>query len=422
LEISFNTLSEVQQEVEIQLTGEELQPHFEEAYEKFRPKVELKGFRKGKVPLAMIKKIYGETIEHDALDSLAGEFYRKVMRERNIQPIGQPSLVDMDFKRGGHLRFKIQYEVRPAIELKKYKRIAIEKPIHDVTEEEIKTEIDHLRRMNSTTTEVNAVTDVHHIVTGDVQELDETGSPLIGKKTRDAKFLLSDETLAKELRDALRSAEVGREYRITFTAQQDDHEHTFHIIVNVTKIEKVNLPEFNDDFVRKLTKGKAKTADEFTGNLRVDLKRFWDEQSEKRVAEEIVSEIVRQHEFTVPESLINGLLDSYVDDIRNKSRDKRLPGDFDEEKFRSDNRTLAIFQGKWMLLKGRIAEEENITITGEEIVAAAESEAARIGISKERLVEYYKNSSVAAERLLSDKLMAFLKRNAVITERPARPD
>jgi trigger factor len=79
LEVNINNLSEVLQEAEILVTNEELQPLFEQAYSKERKRIEVKGFRKGKAPLAMVKKLYGESIEQDTLNDAASDFYRKAM-------------------------------------------------------------------------------------------------------------------------------------------------------------------------------------------------------------------------------------------------------------------------------------------------------------------------------------------------------
>jgi trigger factor len=425
LEVLISTLSEVKQEAEIALTNDELQPLFEAAYQKYQPKVELRGFRKGKVPIAMVKKLYGEAIEHDSLDDVATASYRKAMEEKDIHPLGQPSMVDMDFKRGQHFRFKVQYEIKPAIELKKYKHLVVEKPVHTVTEAEIDAEIEHLRRANSTTEEVSSVNGPDHIVIGDVQELDETGSPLIGKKTADTKFYLSDEKLAQEIRDALSRAETGKTYRVTFPSAHEDHAHPVHIAVTVKKAEKVNLPVFDDAFVKKISEGKVTTKDEFLSNLRADIGKYWEEQSERKLADGLVAEVVKAHAFAVPETLVNNFLDAFVNDLKSRSRDRKLPKDFDEKKFREDGRAYAISQAKWMLLKERIAEIEHITVSDGEIEQLAAAEATRIGIDKARLLEYYKSSAAATERLLSEKIIAFLKQNAKITEktvdeRPAR--
>src|SRR5574339_396959 len=100
MEITISPLSDVLHEAEIIVTDAELQPHFEAAYGKEQKRLEIKGFRKGKAPLAIIKQLYGQAIEHQALDAVANDFYRKAMDEKGIRPLGEPSMVDMDYHRG----------------------------------------------------------------------------------------------------------------------------------------------------------------------------------------------------------------------------------------------------------------------------------------------------------------------------------
>ncbi|MFN0156469.1 MAG: trigger factor [Bacteroidota bacterium] len=416
MDVTINTLSGVQQEAEIAVTGTELQPVFERAYEKYRQKVELKGFRKGKAPMEMIKRMYGEAIEHESLDDVVDEFYKKAMQEKNIRPVGQPKMVDMDFKRGELFKFKIAYEVRPEIELKKYKGVSVEKPVHKITEEEINAEIEHLRRTNSTTEEVKAVTDEEHIVTADVQELDDAGTPLVGKKSGNTRFLLSDTSLAPEIKAALSNAEVDGTYRVSLETSHGDHSHTMHAALTVSKIEKVILPPFDDELVKKITKDKITSAEEFLKNVREDIAKYWQDQAERKLRDAIAEEIVRTHEFDVPESMVNSFLDAFVEDVKNRSRERTLPKGFDEKKFREESRSYAIWQSRWMLLKETIAEKEGLTVEEADIDQLADAEAGRVGIDKERLLEYYKSSGAVAERLLSDKVMALLKSHAKIKE------
>ena len=417
MEVSINAISEVLQEADIRVTNEELQPHFEQAYKEQRAKVELKGFRKGKAPMAMIKSLYGEAIEQGTLDSVASEFYRQAMIEQNVHPIGQPTMIDMDFKRGEAFRFKIKYEVRPSITLNKYKGIAVEKPIHKVTEDDIEAEVQHLRRINSSTSNVDSVTDDNHIVTADVQELDHTGTPLVGRRTPNAKFDLSDTSLLQEIKDCLRNGRIGENYRAKFKTMQGNHAHSTHISIKVNKIEKVTLPPFDEALVKKVTDNKVLTTEDFLKTIRSNLEQYWAEQSDRKLSEAITAEVIRNHNFTVPQTLVNGILDTLIDDLKNKSKDRKLPRELDEQQLRNDSRALAIYQAKWILLKERIAEAESITVTDEEIEKLAESEGARTGIEKGRLLEYLKNSNAATERLLSEKIMSFLKSNATMTEK-----
>ncbi len=417
VQVNINTLSEVLHEAEILVTSEELQPLFEQAYHKERTRLEIHGFRKGKAPLAMIKRLYGETIEHDALNDVATDFYRKAMDERNIRPIGQPSMVDLDYKRGADFRFRIQYEVRPEIMLQQYKGISVEKPVHPVAESEIDERILRLRRSNSPLAEVPSVTDEEHVVTGDVQELDPAGMPLIGRKTKGMRFYLADETLAGEIKQSLASARNGETYRVRFEPGENEDRKPLNIDITVTKIEKRELPALDASFISMITNGKTTTLDVFRTNLRADLEKYSAEWSERKLADAITTEIVRIHDFPVPDSLVRTLLDSYVEDVRNGSKDRALSKDFDEEKFRQDSHALAVWQAKWILLKERIAEAEKIVVTDEELERLADTDAPRLGVDRDRLSQYYRQSASARDRLLSEKTMKFLASHAIITEK-----
>src|SRR5262249_49722682 len=148
----------------------------------------IKGFRRGKAPLDMVKKLHGEAIEHGALDALANDFYRTAVEERNIHPLGSPVLTDLDYKRGEQLRFRVKYEVKPVITLGVYKGIPVERTVHPVPEAEVNEEILRIRRANSTFAESATATDDEHVVTADIQQLDETGAPLIGKRSADVRL------------------------------------------------------------------------------------------------------------------------------------------------------------------------------------------------------------------------------------------
>jgi len=417
LQVTINTISDTQQEAHISLTSSELEPHFEQAYQKFRPKAELKGFRKGKVPMEMLKRLYGKSIEEDALDDIANESYRKAMDEKHIEPIGKPSLRDMDFQRGKSLTFTIQYEVKPTVQLKSYKGLKVEKPVHQVTDEELEAEVEQIRRANSTKTVVQSVTDPEHIVTATVQELDEQGTPLIGRKTSETTFLLSDTTLVQEIRDALKNAQVGATYRASFSSQHEGHTHPVNIAIAVTKIEKVDLPPLDEALVRKVSGDKVTSVEQFRKNLRADIEHYWADQAERKVNNDLIDEIVRIHEIAVPETMVNAFVESFLDDVRSRSRDRRLPADFDEQKFREESRANAVWQAKWMLIREQIAAAENLTVSDDELAALAEKDAAQTGIEKDRLLQYYRKTSSVSEKLLTDKVVSILKSNAKIAEK-----
>jgi trigger factor len=417
LETNIINTAEWERELEVVADAADLAPHFQKAYEQYRKKIEVRGFRKGKAPLEMVKRIYGESIEHESLDTVANELYHKVAEEKNLKVIGEPALVDINYKRGEALRFKIRYEVRPEIQLKEYKGLKVEKPVHIVNEKEVESEIERLREINRTTTEVEAAVDEGHILTADLQEVDSAGFPIVGKKNENIRMYLRDETLYPQLREALRSAERGKEYRAKIETTRGKEKHETDLVAKVKKVEKVTLPEFDDEFVKKISKGKIASSAQFRENVKKDLEEFWKQESERKLQDAIVGEIIRRHDFTVPEGLIKYFLDTFVEELRQQQPNKKLPEDFNEEEFRKENRAYAIYQAKWLLLKEKIIETESIAVTDADLEELAEKESRKIGIDKGRLLNYYKTSKAANSRLLSDKLTNFLKDHAVVKEK-----
>ncbi len=417
MDVSITDLSAVDKEVSILATVQDLAPHFDQAYQKHRATIELKGFRKGKAPLELIKKLYGESIEYDSLNDIANEFYRLAMTERDIHPIGDPVLTDMNYKRGEELSFKVKYQVKPQFELQPYTGIQAERVRHIVTDKEIEDECKRIRRANATMTEAETADSDEYIVTSDIQETDAGGSPIIGKKSADVRVYLGDETVYAEIRQALRGATKTSTPRVTVEREKEGTRETAHLQLIVKKIERVNLPDLNDEFVKTLTKGKVATVDAFMTDLRKDIERFWEDKSERTLSDALISDIVRRHDFPLPESMVTGILDSMVEDIRQRSPGKKLPAGFDEQQFREQNKPYASFQARWFLIRERIIEAEHIEASDAELEQRAEQDAPTMGIDSKRLLEFYKTSDGVRDRIVSDKLLRFLKEHATLTER-----
>jgi trigger factor len=419
MEITINDISSVEKEIQIVAGVNDLTQHIEEAYKRYQSKIEIKGFRKGKAPLHMVKSMYGESIEYSELDKIASDIYRQVIIDRDIHPVGEPALVDVDYKRGEKLSFKVKYEIKPVIELKDYKGIPIEKINHIVSQKEIDDEILRIQKANHTTSEVQSATDSEHILVTDIQPLDESGTPIIGKKTEDTKIYLASESLYPEIRDGLANCAVGDIRKIKIEREHEDHKHTEQMEITVKKIDKVVLPELTDEFVKKTTKEKALTVDDFKSQIKKDIGNYWNENSDRKIVDDLINELVKRHTFDVPGSLVKGILDSFVDELKQQYPNKTLPQSFDEAKYREENRSYAEFQARWFLIRERIIENEKLTADENDMKQLAEKEAVKVGIDKDRLFEFYKSSGSIQERILTDKLMALLKGSAVLTEKSA---
>ena len=420
MEVTVQSLSDVLRTAEITATPEDLAPYFNKAYLEYRKKIEIRGFRKGKAPIDIVKKLYGDLIENDSLNEIATDFYRRAVKEKELKPIGEPTLVDMDYKQGESFRCKIQFDVRPQIVVKEYKGIEVEKFIHTITDDEVEKELIRLQRSNSTMEEVEVVTSPEHIVTATLQDLDETGAPLIGKKSENIRFYLADEQLEQPFKDALKEAKKKGEYSVQFEHKHEEHTHTVNTQLIVNKIEKVTLPALDDTFVSKITKNKFTSLETLRANIKEEIIAYWKEKSDRQVINSLTAEIIRRHEFQVPESLIRSVLDGLLEEIKNEYPDKRLPADFNDEKFKEENRPYAIYQAKWALLREELVKAENVTASDEDLEILAEEESAKIKIPKDRLISYYKSSDQIKDRLIGDKLLKLLVSSSKIKEVPEK--
>ena len=128
MEYKIIDLTESEKEVEVTLAYDEIKKEIESEVLKQTKKIQMPGFRKGKVPLPMIKKIYGDALEYEASEKVANSRFWRVSQEKELNPIGQPQLTDIKFNPGEELFFKVKYEILPEPDVKDYKKNKIELP------------------------------------------------------------------------------------------------------------------------------------------------------------------------------------------------------------------------------------------------------------------------------------------------------
>lgn len=411
MEVTIKSNTDCEQEMQITMSQEELAPHFEKAYREAAPALEIKGFRKGKVPMHMIKKMFGASIEYQAVEDISNDMFRKEIEARDINPIGTPTIVKLDFKPGTPLTYAIKYEIRPQFELKDYSGLTIEKYIHSSNDTELSNEIERLQQINSTLEEAQKVEDEHYVATVDMHDMEAQGHSQEGMR-----IYLKEKSTEQEIKDALKGASVGDVKEVKFTHQHGDHSHDVHLKLTIKKVEKVILPAVDDTLAQKVSNGKFQTIEELKQNIKKDLEEFWKERSDRRFENDLLSEIVKQYEFTVPESLIQNVTDTFIEDAKNQQPNKQLPKNFNEKQYREQSRETAIWQSKWLLIKEQFIAKEKIEIADAEIEKIAEEESAKLNIDKERLVNFYKSSENALERLKYNRLIDILKQNVKIME------
>jgi trigger factor len=415
MEIKTNKIDNVKHEVEFELNYSDLQPYFEKQYKKYQKTASIDGFRKGKAPLFLIKQRYGTLIEKSSLEDIANDVYKEYLENEKINPVGNAELIDIDYEDKQSFKFKVKYEILPKFELAEYKGLEVNKTIYEVDDKIIDEEIKYLQHKHNTFEDTNQAEDNEYVITADIQILDDTGVELIGQTDKDVQFYLNDPQLNKEFISQLESISVG-EQRI-LNIPSEDNTKTEKYKITCKKIQKVILPELNEEFFKKLYPAEdIKSLDDLKNKIKGNLENLYKDISERELENNIIDEIIRLNDITVPDALANHILDSNIEEIKNRNPKRKLPDDFNEVEYRKEKKVDAVLQVKWLLIRDKIIEKENINVNDSDYEEIIEHDAKKYNLPQDKLRNIYLKNNELKNKLLENKLLKFLKENAIIKE------
>lgn len=415
MEFKVNKIDAVKQEVEFELSYADLAPHFEKAFQKYQKKAEIPGFRKGKAPVSMIKRMYGDMIEQASLEDVANDVYKNYLDENKVQPLGEAQMVDMDYEAKQIFKFKIKYEIRPDFELAEYKGVEVNRTIHSVDEKMIDDEVKYLQSKHVTYEEAAKADGDEFTITMDVQKLDDAGIEIIGQGDKDVRFYLNDPQINKEFKEQLEEVAVGEERILNLPAQEEGKTEKYKVLCK--KVEKVVFPELNEEFFKNIYKDEEiKTIEAFREKVKNDLEGIYKNIGDQEIRNNIVNELIKLNDITAPDALVENILNSYIEDVKNQNPKRQLPKEFDEEEYRKQKRVDAILQVKWYLIRDKIIEAEKMEVTDKDLEPVIEADAKKYNLPVDKIKSVYENNPDVKYRVLDDKLMNFLIENAKIKD------
>ncbi len=429
MDTTLSKASPVEYELDLHATADELEPKLKEALNAQRKNMDVQGFRKGKVPLGLVKKMHGEAIGYRVAEQFVQEAFEEEIEETDaIEPLGQPTLVDLDYELDADLQATLRFGVRPEVELENLSSVEITMLDPEITEEDVEDEIERLRKEEADLLplEEEAAEDTDY-VNIDLQRIDpDTDTPIIGDKDEDLTFFLDDDRLKEELREALVGQKAGDTFRVELPQEHPAHEHAGHghphehegdgedrlYEVTVNDVKRRDLPPLDEEFVRRVTEGELDDLEAFRTDIRERLQEAWDERAREMAQGEVIDKMLELHPVPVPESVIEGYLDSFVKQVEEEN-DGELPKDFDEEHFRQRNRRDAEDQGRWMLIRDQIVEEQDLEVSNEEIQTFfAEQSGGEEQVTAQQIEQFYQTMPQMMEKveqqILSDKVYDFL--------------
>jgi len=303
--------------------------------------------------------------------------------------------------------------LRPSeIKLKNYKNFKFEKVIYKIDDDDVRENIEYIRKQKAVITAVDGAAAQGQFATFSVQELDDSGMPLIGKKYDDIRIQIGEGQFDPELESQIIGMKTGESRVIQKTypksAGKELAGKTERYSITLHKLEKEELPALNDQFVEELNLN-LKSVEDLKGKVREELEHRWGQESEHQFYHQVVQELLHENPFEVPEAMINNYLENILEDIR--KRDKNI----DEEEVRKHYRADATFNIKWYHLKEKIAEEEQIKSTEDEFKQFLEK------LEDENTRKLYQSNKQLKQRVMNDifekKVFDFLVENSKVKEK-----
>ena len=411
-------ISNCRKELNIIMAKSDIEPIREKEIQKVRKSVQFPGFRKGKAPLSMIKKSYGQNIEANTMESAVQDALEKAVAENDIKVVGMPDAKKIDFNEDGDLTITIEVDTYPEVELKNYKGFKFIKDKYIIEDSFVDKNIDRLRKQHATKTEVEGEVKEGQIVVIDMQEFDQSGAPLKGKKYNDISISIGEGRFDPELEKQIVGLKKDKPTKISKVYPEDfDQKEMAGKIesyeITVKKIEVETLPELNDEFIKKVNPN-AKSIEEFRKSVSNGIQQEYEREAENRFSQELSQKLLDENPFDVPDALVENYLDNVIKDV--KQRDPKA----DERSLREYYRTDSLANMKWHYIKEQVAKDENIIVEDKDVEEFLEK------IESEEIRKIYKENEAALNEVKHSirdrKVHDFLVKNSKVKENVVKLD
>lgn len=413
MEAKVNVLNNTEHELEVNLNYSEIKVELEEAYNKERKSIVMPGFRKGKVPLSMLKKVYGDAIEYKASEEIANKKFWDIVKDKNLKPLSMPQMTSLNFEMNEYLNFKVKYEVKPTLDLKNYTGLEIEKPIFKVHEEDIEAEVTNLLKSKATYELAEEITDNNYKITVDLQRVDSEGKDIEGNKSANIVIDLSDKKVNENISKNAQNKKAGEEFSFSFVDEHmhGDHKHIeeFNYTAVIKKIEKYVAPEITESLIEELSGKNAKTLDELKAFTKSNYENYYKDQSERIYENTLLDQIVKNNDFEPSKNYVETILNRLVETEKQNAKQYKSPIPNDQT-LKNNLQPRAEWNAKWQIILENIAEKEKIEVTDAELEELAKEESEKINIPVEKLLKYYKDSN-RSESLVEEKILKFIREN-----------
>jgi len=383
--------------VEVPFT--ELEPDFDRAYQQLASQVRLPGFRPGKAPAKLLEARIGrgavlEQVVNDALPSR----YSEAVTSSDVQPIGQPQIEITKIEDGDELVFTAEVDIRPKIDLPDLDALTITVDPIDVTDDDVKSELEALRARFGTLTEVDRAAQKGDVVTMDASAtVDE--QPVPDAQAEGMSHEVGTGQLVAGLNDALVGLAAGdsRVFTTTLTAGSAAGKSA-QMTVTVTSVKERELPELDDEFAQLAS--EFDTVHELKANLSDQVARVKRIQQAEKIRDAAIEALLEKVEVPLPEGIVQAQVDETVHNALHglDHDDERLATMLAEqgssrEEFEADARENAEKAVKTQLLVDAIADELKVEVGQDDMTERLVLQSRQYGVEPQQLLQFLQENN-----------------------------
>lgn len=333
-------------------------------------RMNMKGFRKGRVPSKVIESRFGGALRQETLDKIINEAYRHALSSQDLRPISEGEVEEVDYTPDAEsdLRFAIAFDVEPVVEISRVGGFAVERPEAEISEDDVEETLQRLQEQNGAWQPRDEGKPVDKdLVSVRIRRLD--GEDGEDEEGREYEFVLGEGDAIPDIEDAIRLLDVGAsdEFTVTFpddfpAEERRGQEERVEIALLGRKVMEV--PPLDDDLARSV--GDFDSLDDLRARVREDLQKEAAEQSEAVVRGRLLDFILEANPFEVPRSMVERYVDSVIGPQAEQLPPERL------EEIKTNVRPQAEHAVKRILVIEKLAETQNLQATDDEVDARVE--------------------------------------------------
>lgn len=329
---AVETISATRVRISIDVDFTDLEPHVKQAYQSISERIVIPGFRKGKVPRAMIDQRVGRgAVLDEAINSALPEFYTQAARENDVLVVGRPSVDIKELKDNELVKFEVEVDVRPEIKLPDFSKIEITVDDVVVADKDVEEQIEALRIRFGTLTTVEK-----DAASGDFVSIDLVarvdGKDVEGGSANNISYEVGSNRMIDGLDAALEGMKVNESKKFNTQLVGMQEGETGEVEVTLQAVKKRELPELNDDFAKLAS--EFETLKELEADVRERLKRLKSMEQGAQARDNLLKLLLDTVEIPVPENLVSDEVHDHLEK-ENRLEDEAHRNEVTEEITRS---------------------------------------------------------------------------------------